>query len=365
MKKSRLIVGIGIIIIVITCLVLYFISKKDINYIDYYSIETRISKIKDTKIADSPAIGWVRVQGTNIDTPMVIRTDEVEESVGYNYLWLSEYYFENENRKVIYGHNIRNVSSYPEVGNNEHIKFEQLVSFAYYDFAKENLYIQFSDGNDEALYKIYAVTFNNENKAFVNTLEEAEQIVADIKNEHNGNLELNIGINEYYTVNVDDANKIDKTTNIQLAKETVENSVDEYIIKESKTVNGVYLATTPVSGRITSRFGAVERVRSGAHTGLDIAAPAGTKILAVADGVVTHASRMGSYGNLVKINHGHGVETYYAHCSKILVKEGQEVKAGDNIALVGSTGNSTGNHLHLEVRINGKPVNPQKYLYNN
>ena len=161
MKKSRLIVGIGIIIIVITCLVLYFISKKDINYIDYYSIESRISKIKDTKIADSPAIGWVRVQGTNIDTPMVIRTDEVEESVGYNYLWLSEYYFENENRKVIYGHNIRNVSAYPEVGNTEHIKFEQLVSFAYYDFAKENLYIQFSDGNDEALYKIYAVTFNN------------------------------------------------------------------------------------------------------------------------------------------------------------------------------------------------------------
>ena len=161
MKKSRLIVGIGIIIIVITCLVLYFISKKDINYTDYYSIESRISKIKDTKIADSPAIGWVRVQGTNIDTPMVIRTDEVEESVGYNYLWLSEYYFENENRKVIYGHNIRNVSAYPEVGNTEHIKFEQLVSFAYYDFAKENLYIQFSDGNDEALYKIYAVTFNN------------------------------------------------------------------------------------------------------------------------------------------------------------------------------------------------------------
>lgn len=161
MKKSRLIVGIGIIIIVITCLVLYFISKKDINYIDYYSIESRISKIKDTKIADSPAIGWVRVQGTNIDTPMVIRTDEVEESVGYNYLWLSEYYFENENRKVIYGHNIRNVSAYPEVGNTEHIKFEQLVSFAYYDFAKENLYIQFSDGDDEALYKIYAVTFNN------------------------------------------------------------------------------------------------------------------------------------------------------------------------------------------------------------
>lgn len=230
---------------------------------------------------------------------------------------------------------------------------------------KENEIINSLKQNAEITYKYYAVTFNNENKAFVNTLEEAEQIVAEIKNEHNGNLELNIGINEYYTVNVDDAKKINETTDIQLAKQTVENSVDEYIDKESKTINGVYLATTPVSGRITSRFGAVERVRSGAHTGLDIAAPAGTKILAVADGVVTYSSRMGSYGNLVKIDHGNGVETYYAHCSKILVKEGQKVKSGDNIALVGSTGNSTGNHLHLEVRIKGKPVNPQKYLYNN
>ena len=217
--------------------------------------------------------------------------------------------------------------------------------------------------NAEITYKYFAVTFNNENKAYVNTFEEAEQLVAEIKDEHKGNLELNIGINEYYTVNVDDAKKIEETIDLTVAKETVESSVDEYIDKETKTVNGIYLATTPVSGRITSRFGAVERVRSGAHTGLDIAAPAGTKILAIADGVVTHASRMGSYGNLVIISHGNGVETYYAHCSKILVKEGQKVTSGSNIALVGSTGNSTGNHLHLEVRINGKPVNPQKFLY--
>ncbi len=227
----------------------------------------------------------------------------------------------------------------------------------------ENEIINSLKQNAEITYKYYAVTFNNENKAYVNTMQEAEQIVAEIKQEHKGNLELNIGINEYYTVNIDDAKKIEENTDIVLAKETIESSVDEYVDKENKTVNGVYLATTPVSGRITSRFGAVERVRSGAHTGLDIAAPAGTKILAVADGVVTHSSRMGSYGNLVIISHGNGVETYYAHCSKLLVKKGQKITAGQNIALVGSTGNSTGNHLHLEVRVNGKPVNPQKYLY--
>ena len=227
----------------------------------------------------------------------------------------------------------------------------------------ENEIINSLKQNAEITYRYYAVTFNNENKAYVNTMQEAEQIVADIKKEHKGNLELNIGINEYYTVNVDDAKKIEENTDVVLAKETIESSVDEYVDKANKTVNGVYLATTPVSGRITSRFGAVERVRSGAHTGLDIAAPAGTKILAVADGVVTHSSRMGSYGNLVIISHGNGVETYYAHCSKLLVKKGQNITSGQNIALVGSTGNSTGNHLHLEVRVNGKPVNPQKYLY--
>ena len=81
--------------------------------------------------------------------------------------------------------------------------------------------------------------------------------------------------------------------------------------------------------------------------------------------IVTFASYNGSYGNLVKVDHGNGVETWYAHTSKMLVKAGDAVKAGDVIAKVGSTGNSTGPHLHLEIRINGEHVDPQDYLYNN
>ena len=137
----------------------------------------------------------------------------------------------------------------------------------------------------------------------------------------------------------------------------------KYIDRETRTVNGIYLAQTPIVGRVTSRFGAYENVRYGAHTGVDISAPHGAEIKVAADGVVTHASPMGTYGNLVKVSHGNGVDTYYAHCSKILVKVGQQVSAGDTIALVGSTGNSTASHLHFEVRINGKATNPQKYLY--
>ena len=219
--------------------------------------------------------------------------------------------------------------------------------------------------NAQITYRYYAVTYNDEVKGYVNTLEEAEQFVAEIKEEYSGNLDLNIGINEYYTVNIDDANDIEANSDLTVAKEEIETLVDEYIDRKAQTVNGIYLSVTPISGRITSRFAAIENVRSGAHTGLDIAAPNGTPIKVAADGVVTHASPMGTYGNLVIVSHGNGIETYYAHCSKILVKVGQSVSAGDTIALVGSTGNSTGNHLHLEIRINGKAVNPQKYLYRN
>ena len=84
----------------------------------------------------------------------------------------------------------------------------------------------------------------------------------------------------------------------------------------------------------------------------------------VAAGTVISAKYEGSYGNLVKIDHGNGVETWYAHTSKMYVKAGQKVEAGDVIAAVGSTGNSTGPHLHLEIRVNGEHINPQKYLYN-
>ena len=128
-------------------------------------------------------------------------------------------------------------------------------------------------------------------------------------------------------------------------------------------INGIKIAYTPVSGTISSRYGSIEDVRNQrAHSGTDIAAQYGTPIKAVASGTVTCASYQGGYGNIVKLNHGNGVETYYAHCSKLYVKQGQNVKAGEVIAAVGSTGHSTGAHLHLEIRVNGQTINPQKYL---
>ena len=117
---------------------------------------------------------------------------------------------------------------------------------------------------------------------------------------------------------------------------------------------------TPVNGKISCRFG---QQRGYYHTGLDIATAHGTPIRAAAEGTVSYAAYHYSYGNLLIINHANGVQTYYAHCSKLYVSVGQKVSQGQTIAAIGSTGNSTGPHLHLEVRVNGAAQNPQNYLY--
>ena len=137
------------------------------------------------------------------------------------------------------------------------------------------------------------------------------------------------------------------------------------LVKESN-VNGIEFSVRPVTGTITSRYGKRSSpggIGSTNHKGLDIAASAGTPIYAVAAGTVTFSGSRGELGNLVIVNHGNGVETYYGHCSKLKVSKGQKVNAGDKIALVGQTGSATGPHLHLEIHINGKVVNPQKYVY--
>ncbi len=100
------------------------------------------------------------------------------------------------------------------------------------------------------------------------------------------------------------------------------------------------------------------------HEGLDIANRMGTPVIAPANGLVIFTGRKGGFGNLIIIDHGHGITTRYGHLSKILVKMGQHVKRGEKIGEIGNTGRSTGPHLHYEVRLNGVPVNPRRYILN-
>ena len=151
----------------------------------------------------------------------------------------------------------------------------------------------------------------------------------------------------------------------------VANSGDGYVSGDIKNIgakinNGKKLAwPVPGHSRISSPFGMrihpVTKVRS-FHSGVDIPAPKGKPIISVLDGKVIESRNAGTYGNMILIEHSNGVRTRYAHCSKLNVRVGQIVKAGDVIGLIGSTGRSTGPHLHFEVIINGKPVNPLNYI---
>jgi murein DD-endopeptidase MepM/ murein hydrolase activator NlpD len=135
------------------------------------------------------------------------------------------------------------------------------------------------------------------------------------------------------------------------------------------------LASTPairplssnVKSWVTSRFGYRKSPFTGRrelHKGIDIASRKGTSILATADGVIAFAGKKGLLGKTIVIDHGHGMKTRYGHNHELLKKRGDRVKRGEPIALMGSTGRSTGPHTHYEVHLNGIPVNPEKYMLN-
>lgn len=160
-------------------------------------------------------------------------------------------------------------------------------------------------------------------------------------------------------------NGIEKAREI-LSQTVLREPVKKIVVKGTKKPPSNVVASRgsgsmiwPTRGTITSNFG---RRWGRLHKGIDIANRKGTPIYAADSGVVTFSGRSGGYGNLVKISHGGGLLTYYGHLSSRSVSVGQNVKRGQLIGYMGSTGNSTGSHLHFEVRVNGTAVNPRRYL---
>ena len=125
-------------------------------------------------------------------------------------------------------------------------------------------------------------------------------------------------------------------------------------------------STQPVKGTaLTSGYGVRSdpfRGRAAMHAGIDLAAPIGTPIYATADATVGRSEWAGGYGNLIELNHGRGIQTRYGHLTRSTVQAGQAIKRGQLIGFMGSTGRSTGSHLHYEVRIDGKAVNPVPFM---
>ncbi|MCE5231903.1 MAG: M23 family metallopeptidase [Mizugakiibacter sp.] len=151
----------------------------------------------------------------------------------------------------------------------------------------------------------------------------------------------------------------------QFDRQQAQLDVLENLLLDRKVDSALRPTGMPVPGYIASYFGSRADPFSGEkgfHAGLDIDAAWGTGIHAVAEGVVTYASTRSGYGNVVEVDHGNGYMTRYAHASRLLVHPGQRVHAGQVIADVGSTGRSTGPHVHFEVWYQGRPVNPLAYV---
>jgi murein DD-endopeptidase MepM/ murein hydrolase activator NlpD len=167
-------------------------------------------------------------------------------------------------------------------------------------------------------------------------------------------------------LNATDSGALDMEVLKQQIKETIDSvgEIKDYLSQQ----RDLYLSTPvgwPVDGRITSGFGKrIHPIRGGNdfHTGIDISTKPGTPIHASADGIITFSGWSGANGNLVAIEHGFGYSTFYAHCKKSVVNVGQVVKRGDVIAYVGSTGSSTGPHLHYEIWKEGKIMNPKPFI---
>ena len=272
------------------------------------------------------------------------------------------------------------INEYMEGDTEDGIAFAQIDSVPEYTLCllkkditanDEEIYNKVTE-NGTKYYKYYAITDDKKEKVYVETFEEAEKVIAELKKKKSQN-QKDIGIIEKYDTELKKFTSVEKcvsklyeappkkTTTYVASNTNYTQSVSGGNVTGSssrKVSLGVALIK-PISGIITTRFGS----RGYGHRGLDVAAPSGTPIKAAAGGTVTTAGWNNSYGYMLIVSHGNGVQTVYAHCSQLIATNGQSVSQGQVIGKVGSTGNSTGPHLHFEIRVNGVLQDPQNYIY--
>lgn len=219
-------------------------------------------------------------------------------------------------------------------------------------------------------YRYYAIADDGKEKIYLASFDEAEKSIKELKEKESRN-SSDLTILEKYETELPSISTEKEAVSKLYEKKVVVAKSNQYItssggskVSTSRALSykkidlGMNLIR-PVSGILTSRYG----YRWGStHTGIDIGVAMGTSIKAAAGGTVSFSGWKGSLGQLVVISHGNGIQTYYGHCSKLLVSAGQKISAGQVIAKVGSTGRSTGPHLHFEIRINGSSINPQSYI---
>lgn len=267
------------------------------------------------------------------------------------------------------------IYNYMEHGEGEHVAFVQIEDLPTYElcFLKKGIVTNDEEiynkvkGTGTTYYKFYAIAVDNQEKLYVSTFKEAEDTVEQLKKKQSANSEK-LSIVEKYSTELSELKQTSEAVSSLYEQKKVVKKVTVSSTKVSsgkvatgKAPNvGINFAYPVDSPNISSGYGA----RWGrTHKGLDFAESTGTNIYASAPGTVTFSGwNTGGFGYLVIISHGNGVQTYYAHCSSLVAKVGQNVSQGQLIAKVGNTGRSFGAHLHFEIRVNGVAYNPALYL---
>lgn len=279
----------------------------------------------------------------------------------------------------------KRINDYISSGNGDDVAFVELKELPTYTacMLKKNI-----ETNDDEIfnkvtssgtpyYKYYTITKNNEEKVYVASFSEAEKVINNLKSKNSANTDK-LGIVEKYETAKAEFKTVDTCVSELYEKKVVvtkkASSTSVYKNIGTRVVTGETSVPTnlgvslikPISGVISSRYGIRWRDN---HKGLDIAAPKGTAIKAAAGGKVifsgygSGSNSYSGYGNIVVIQSTNSLVIRYGHCSALYVKTGETVVQGQVIAAVGSTGISTGNHLHFEIRYKGTAVNPQNYIY--
>lgn len=279
----------------------------------------------------------------------------------------------------------KRINDYISSGNGDDVAFVELKELPTYTacMLKKNI-----ETNDDEIfnkvtssgtpyYKYYTITKNNEEKVYVASFSEAEKVINNLKSKNSANTDK-LGIVEKYETAKAELKTVDTCVSELYEKKVVvtkkASSTSTYKNIGTRVVTGETRVPTnlgvslikPISGVISSRYGIRWRDN---HKGLDIAAPKGTAIKAAAGGKVifsgygSGSNSYSGYGNIVVIQSTSSLVIRYGHCSALYVKTGETVVQGQVIAAVGSTGISTGNHLHFEIRYKGTAVNPQNYIY--
>lgn len=160
-NKKKLII-IPLILLAILALI-YLVTRLDLKsyFVPIYKMSDRTENVKKAKAKyknETEVVGWIKVQGTNIDYPIIYMEEGSYKEVDFDYAWINDNPKSLTNKPTIFGHNIRNVSSSPIIGDNTMRKFEQLMSYIYYDFNKENKYIQYTINGKNYLYQIFSVS---------------------------------------------------------------------------------------------------------------------------------------------------------------------------------------------------------------